>query len=171
MIPDVGAEVPRETDRLGTGAKLDWFQKAAHDCVVELTTDPAAELRGARLRVTRPRVAVLAEVHAHPHADVDTIASGARRRLGKLSTQAVYDVLRQLTAARLIRRIEPAGSPARFETRVGDNHHHVVCRICGAITDVDCATGEAPCLEARHDGGYLIDEAEVTYWGRCPACQ
>jgi Fur family ferric uptake transcriptional regulator len=102
---------------------------------------------------------------------VDTLASHVRSRLGSVSTQAVYDVLRALTQAGVIRRIEPAGSPARFEARVGDNHHHVVCRTCGEVADIDCATGSAPCLEASDTKGYAIDEAEVTYWGTCPACQ
>jgi Fur family transcriptional regulator, stress-responsive regulator len=133
--------------------------------------DPVALLRGASMRVTAPRVAVLTQVHEHPHADVDTITSAVRAQLGSVSTQAVYDVLRALTDQGLLRRIEPAGSPARFEARVGDNHHHVVCRGCGAIGDVDCATGEAPCLEASNDNGFVIDEADVTYWGTCPACQ
>jgi len=128
-------------------------------------------LREAGLRVTRPRVAVLSAVYAHPHADTDSISGAAREELGEVSTQAVYDVLRVLTAARLVRRIEPAGSVARYESRVGDNHHHVVCRSCGAIADVDCAVGHAPCLSASHDHGYEIDEAEVVYWGRCPECQ
>lgn len=128
-------------------------------------------LREAGLRVTQPRLAVLAEVHEYPHADVDAIAAGARERIGSLSTQAVYDVLYALTEAGLLRRIEPAGSPVRFELQTGDNHHHVVCRSCGAIVDVDCATGRAPCLHADGDTGYLIDEAEVTFWGTCPTCQ
>jgi Fur family transcriptional regulator, stress-responsive regulator len=132
---------------------------------------PEERLRQVSLRVTRPRVAVLAEVSAHPHADVDTLIAGVRSRLGSVSTQAVYDVLRALAGADLIRRIEPAGSPARFEARVGDNHHHVVCRGCGEIADIDCATGSAPCLEASNTNGFIIDEAEVTYWGVCPACQ
>jgi Fur family transcriptional regulator, stress-responsive regulator len=127
-------------------------------------------LRGADLRVTRPRVAVLTAVHEHPHADTDQIIGVAREELGELSHQAVYDVLRALTAAGLVRRIEPAGSVARYESRVGDNHHHIVCRSCGAIADVDCAVGETPCLTASDDNGYSIDEAEVVYWGRCPAC-
>lgn len=127
-------------------------------------------LRQVSLRVTRPRVAVLAAVYDHPHADTDSIVGVVRDDLGDVSTQAVYDVLRALTAAGLVRRIEPAGSVARYESRVGDNHHHVVCRSCGAIADVDCAVGEAPCLEAAHDHGYEIDEAEVVYWGHCPAC-
>jgi Fur family ferric uptake transcriptional regulator len=133
--------------------------------------DGANRLRAANLRVTRPRLAVLAEVHENPHADVELLARGARARLGKVSTQAVYDVLHSLVAAGLVRRIEPAGSPARFEARVGDNHHHVVCRGCGAVADVDCATGHAPCLNASNDAGFIIDEAEVTYWGLCPDCR
>jgi Fur family ferric uptake transcriptional regulator len=135
------------------------------------TPDEArAALRGAALRVTRPRVAVLMAVHAHPHADTDAIAGAVRRTTGGVSTQAVYDVLHALTAAGLVRRIEPAGSVARYEARVGDNHHHVVCRACGAIADVDCAVGHAPCLTASDDQGFRIDEAEVVYWGLCPAC-
>lgn len=128
-------------------------------------------LRAARLRVTRPRVAVLTELSEHPHADVEEIAAGARRRLGSLSTQAVYDVLYALTEAGLLRRVEPAGSPVRFEIQTGDNHHHVVCRMCGAIVDVECATAHAPCLRTYADTGYDIDEAEVTFWGTCPSCQ
>ncbi|HET8614675.1 MAG TPA: Fur family transcriptional regulator [Actinomycetales bacterium] len=133
--------------------------------------DGTSMLRAANLRVTQPRLAVLAEVAENPHADVDQLARGARTRLGKVSTQAVYDVLHSLVSAGLVRRIEPAGSPARFEARVGDNHHHVVCRECGAVADVDCATGSAPCLDTSNDAGYLIDEAEVTYWGLCPRCR
>jgi Fur family transcriptional regulator, stress-responsive regulator len=127
-------------------------------------------LRDAGLRITGPRVAVLKALHAHPHADTDTLADAARTELGTVSTQAVYDVLRALTDAGLARRIEPAGSPARFELRVGDNHHHVVCRRCGTIADVDCAVGHAPCLAASDDHGFSIDEAEVTYWGLCSTC-
>jgi Fur family ferric uptake transcriptional regulator len=127
-------------------------------------------LRGADLRVTRPRVAALTAVHRHAHADTNTIVDAVRADLGEVSTQAVYDVLRALTEAGLVRRIEPAGSPARYESRTGDNHHHVVCRSCGAIADVDCATGAAPCLTASHANGFVIDEAEVTYWGLCPEC-
>jgi Fur family ferric uptake transcriptional regulator len=127
-------------------------------------------LRGAALRVTRPRLAVLTVVHAHPHADTDSIIGAVRREFPKVSHQAVYDVLRALTAAGLVRRIQPSGSVARYESRVGDNHHHVVCRSCGAIADVDCAVGETPCLTASDDQGFSIDEAEVTYWGVCPDC-
>ncbi|WP_281181047.1 Fur family transcriptional regulator [Micromonospora rhizosphaerae] len=127
-------------------------------------------LRGAALRVTRPRLAVLTAVHAHPHADTVSIFGAVRRELPEVSHQAVYDVLRALTAAGLLRRIEPSGSAARYESRVGDNHHHVVCRSCGAIADVDCAVGEAPCLAESDSQGFRIDEAEVTYWGVCPEC-
>lgn len=128
-------------------------------------------LRMVGLRVTRPRLAVLAEVASHPHADVETIATGTRTRLGSVSTQAVYDVVHALTDAGLLRRIEPAGSSARFELETGDNHHHLVCRTCHRIVDVACAVGRAPCLRASDDSGYLVDEAEVTYWGRCADCQ
>jgi Fur family transcriptional regulator, stress-responsive regulator len=127
-------------------------------------------LRGAALRVTRPRIAVLAAVHDHPHADTDSIIGVVRENLGEVSHQAVYDVLRALTSAGLLRRIQPPGSVARYEARVGDNHHHLVCRSCGAIADVDCAVGLTPCLTAADDAGYEVDEAEVIYWGRCPDC-
>ena len=143
-----------------------------------MTTAPDYEqmLRRADLRVTRPRLAVLGAVHALPHADTDAIisavrADGADNGLGgDVSHQAVYDVLRALTAAGLIRRIQPSGSVSRYEARVGDNHHHLVCRSCGAISDVDCAVGEMPCLTAADDQGFVIDEAEVIYWGTCPDC-
>jgi Fur family ferric uptake transcriptional regulator len=138
---------------------------------VPTRTDFAPALRGVALRVTRPRLAVLAAVQAHPHADTDSIIRAVRSDLGEASHQAVYDVLRALTVAGLVRRIEPAGSVARYELRVGDNHHHVVCRSCGTIGDVDCAVNETPCLEASDPQGFTIDEAEVTYWGLCPACQ
>jgi Fur family transcriptional regulator, stress-responsive regulator len=137
---------------------------------VSASFDAEPLLREARLRVTRPRLAVLVAVHQHPHSDTDSIIRVVRRDLADVSTQAVYDVLRALTGAGLVRRIEPAGSAARYESRTGDNHHHLVCRSCGDICDVDCAVGDAPCLTASHDHGYSIDEAEVTYWGRCPAC-
>ena len=134
------------------------------------TTGFEQMLREAALRVTRPRVAVLSAVHAHPHADTDRIIDAVRRDLHEVSHQAVYDVLRALTGAGLIRRIQPSNSVARYESRVGDNHHHVVCRDCGTIADVDCAVGETPCLTASHDHGFAIDEAEVIYWGRCATC-
>jgi Fur family transcriptional regulator, stress-responsive regulator len=137
---------------------------------VPTTSDFERMLRGASLRVTGPRVAVLAAVHDHPHADTDSIIGVVRENLGVVSHQAVYDVLRVLTAAGLVRRFQPMGSVARYEARVGDNHHHVVCRSCGAIGDVDCAVGYAPCLRAADDAGYEIGEAEVIYWGRCPEC-
>jgi Fur family ferric uptake transcriptional regulator len=127
-------------------------------------------LRGAGLRVTRPRIAALTAVHDHPHAETSTIVGAVRADLGEVSVQAVYDVLRALTDAGLLRRIEPAGSVARYESRVDDNHHHLICRSCGAIADVDCATGATPCLTASEDHGFEIDEAEVIYWGRCPDC-
>lgn len=130
-----------------------------------------AALRDADLRVTAPRVAVLAEMADGKHVTADQVAVAVRGRLGTISTQAVYDVLGALTRAGLLRRIEPAGSPARYETRVGDNHHHVVCRSCGAIADVDCVVGEPPCLSPASAGGFVIDEAEVTFWGLCPDCQ
>jgi Fe2+ or Zn2+ uptake regulation protein len=127
-------------------------------------------LREAALRVTRPRVAVLGAVHAHPHADTDTIIGAVRRELPDVSHQTVYDSLHTLSATGLVRRIQPSGSVARYESRTGDNHHHVVCRSCGVIADVDCAVGHAPCLAASDDHGFVVDEAEVVYWGTCPAC-
>ncbi|MBM6546594.1 transcriptional repressor [Janibacter sp. YIM B02568] len=130
----------------------------------------AAVLRERALRVTAPRIAVLGELSANPHADVDSITRGARGRLGSVSTQTVYDVLAALGQAGLVRRFEPAGHPARYELELGDNHHHLVCRTCGEMLDVECAPGAAPCLEAADDHGFAIDEAEVIYWGTCPAC-
>lgn len=127
-------------------------------------------LRTTGLRVTRPRVAVLSAVDAQPHADTESVIRAVRGDLGEVSHQAVYDVLKALTRVGLLRRIQPSGSVARYEARVGDNHHHVVCRSCGAIADVDCAAGAAPCLDASDDQGFAIDEAEVIYWGRCPDC-
>ena len=127
-------------------------------------------LRSAGLRVTRPRIAVLGAVHSHPHADTESIIGAVRGDLPEVSHQAVYDSLHTLTAAGLVRRIQPTGSVARYESRVNDNHHHVVCRSCGAIADVDCAVGHAPCLTASDDSGFVVDEAEVIYWGRCPSC-
>ncbi|WP_439651144.1 Fur family transcriptional regulator [Nocardia panacis] len=127
-------------------------------------------LRGASLRVTAPRMAVLTAVHNHPHSDTDSIIGLVRAALDTVSHQAVYDVLRALTGAGLLRRIQPSGSVARYETRVGDNHHHLVCRSCGVIADVDCAVGAAPCLTASDTRGFSVEEAEVIYWGLCPAC-
>jgi Fur family ferric uptake transcriptional regulator len=134
--------------------------------------DFPAKLRGADLRVTRPRLAVLENVHRLPHADTESILTAVRTELPDVSRQAIYDVLGALTTARLVRRIQPSGSVARYESRV-DNHHHVVCRTCGSIGDVDCAVGEAPCLTAADSDatdGFVFDEAEVIYWGQCPEC-
>jgi Fur family transcriptional regulator, stress-responsive regulator len=128
-------------------------------------------VRGANLHVTRPRIAVLSAVYEHPHSDTESIIGVVREDLGAVSHQAVYDVLRALTAAGLVRRIQPAGSVARYEARISDNHHHVVCRSCGAIADVDCAVGYTPCLVPANDSGFEVGEAEVIYWGRCPECQ
>ena len=134
------------------------------------TPTTAEELRGAGLRVTAARVALLETVRQGDHLGVEAIASGVRDRVGHISLQAVYEALHALTTAGLVRRIEPPGSPARFEGRVGDNHHHLVCRSCAAVLDVDCAVGHAPCLTASDDRGFAIDEAEVIYWGLCPDC-
>lgn len=135
------------------------------------TLDYEQLLRGADLRVTKPRLAVLTAVYDHPHADTHSLIDEVRDDLGEVSPQAVYDVLRALTDAQLVRRIEPAGSVARYESRVGDNHHHIICRGCGTIADVDCAVGETPCLTASERHGFTIDEAEVIYWGTCPSCR
>jgi Fur family ferric uptake transcriptional regulator len=132
--------------------------------------DSEAMLRSASLRATRQRVAVLDAVSVHPHADTESVIGAVREREPSVSHQAVYDALAALTIAGLVRRIQPSGSVARYETRVADNHHHVVCRSCGAIADVDCATGDTPCLTASDTHGFSIDEAEVIYWGTCPAC-
>ncbi len=149
---------------------LDSFKKTRQTANVPSPPDVEHLLRGASLRVTRPRVAVLAAVQERPHASTDTIIEVVREDLGEVSHQAVYDVLRALTTVGLLRRIQPSGSVARYESRVGDNHHHVVCRSCGAIADVDCAVAETPCLTASDDHGFVIDEAEVVYWGTCPQC-
>ena len=129
-----------------------------------------AALRSAGLRITAPRRAVLAWLTGHPHATVDMIGAGVRRRLPRVSTQAIYDVLAACTEAGLVRRIELSGHPARFERRVGDNHHHVVCRNCGRTEDVDCVIGAKPCLTQGNDHDFLVDEAEVVFWGLCPSC-
>lgn len=138
------------------------------------TPDYANLLRSVDLRVTRPRVAVLTAVEANAHADTDTIIRAVRQELPDVSHQAVYDSLNALTAVGLLRRIQPSGSVSRYESRVGDNHHHIVCRACGEIADIDCAVGDAPCLAPSDpDGaldGYVLDEAEVIYWGLCPEC-
>ena len=137
-------------------------------------TDYTGQLRLAGLRVTRPRLAVLEAVRDRPHADTETIFSAVRLELPDVSRQAVYDVLNALTAVGLVRRIQPSGSVVRYESRVGDNHHHLVCRSCGVIADIDCAVGEAPCLTPSDESnvldGFVLDEAEVIYWGLCPDC-
>jgi Fur family ferric uptake transcriptional regulator len=133
--------------------------------------DPGVRLRDAGLRVTAPRVAVLKALLAHPHSTADDIAGQAREELGSVSTQAVYDVLRACVGAGLVRRIEPAGLSTLYETRTGDNHHHLVCRQCGAVVDVDCVIGEAPCLEPSDVAGFDLDESEVVFWGTCPNCR
>jgi Fur family ferric uptake transcriptional regulator len=135
-----------------------------------MAEDFPQRLRDAGLRVTRPRLAVLEALTDLAHADTESVIGAVREELPDVSHQAVYDSLRALTTAGLTRRIQPNGSVARYEVRVGDNHHHLVCRACGAITDVDCAVGHVPCLTAADDHGYAIDEAEVIYWGTCPAC-
>ncbi|WP_122982256.1 Fur family transcriptional regulator [Actinoplanes teichomyceticus] len=135
-----------------------------------MTAGFEAQLRAVSLRVTRPRLAVLTALRDHPHIDTDTVIALVREDLPSVSHQAVYDVLRALTDTGLVRRIQPAGATARYEMRVRDNHHHVVCRSCGAIADVDCAVGHAPCLTASDDYGFLVDEAEVVFWGTCPDC-
>lgn len=139
--------------------------------VVMTPAEHEEALRTRGLRVTATRLAVLAAVADHPHATTDTILGEVRHTLGTASTQAVYDVLAALTQAELLHRIEPAGHPARYERRVGDNHHHLVCRTCGTVADVDCAVGHAPCLRPADDHGFAVDEAEVIYWGLCPTCQ
>jgi Fe2+ or Zn2+ uptake regulation protein len=132
--------------------------------------DPSELLRQRGLRVTVQRLAVLRAVSESPHVTADVVAETVRSKIGSISVQAVYDALGVLTANGLLRRIQPAGSPARYEARVGDNHHHLICRVCERMVDVDCAVGESPCLTAAEDFGYEIDEAEVIYWGRCPEC-
>ncbi len=131
----------------------------------------SSRLRQAGLRVTAPRQSVLQWLAGQPHATVEQIRAGVEQQLGSVSTQTIYDVLAACTDAGLVRRIEPAGHPARFERRTGDNHHHVVCRCCGRTDDVDCAVNLRPCLSPSEEHGYLIDEAEVVFWGTCPACQ
>jgi Fe2+ or Zn2+ uptake regulation protein len=138
--------------------------------VHRMTSDFETQLRAVSLRVTRPRLAVLAALRDHPHVDTDTVIALVRADHPTVSHQAVYDVLRALADAGLVRRIQPAGAIARYESRVGDNHHHVVCRSCGAIADIDCAVGYSPCLTASDDHGFTVDEAEIVYWGTCPDC-
>lgn len=133
--------------------------------------EPAELLREHGVQITAQRLAIMRVVGARPHATADEIAEQVRGELGTISRQAVYDALKLLVEKRLLRRIQPAGSPALYEDRVGDNHHHVICRQCGQTTDVDCAVGDAPCLKVATDSGYEIDEAEVIYWGTCPQCR
>ena len=135
-----------------------------------MSSDAADLLRQHGIQVTAQRLAVLRAVSGHPHITADAVAEAVRAEIGAISVQSVYDALAVLSAQGLIRRIQPAGSPARFEDRVGDNHHHLICRICGRVVDVECAVGSAPCLAASDDRGYEIDEAEIAYWGRCPDC-
>jgi Fur family ferric uptake transcriptional regulator len=135
-----------------------------------VTADPAALLRERGIQVTAQRLAVLRAVSAEPHVAADRVADLVRAEIGAISLQSVYDALSLLVAEGLIRRIQPSGSPARFEDRVGDNHHHLICRVCGRVVDVACAVGSAPCLTAADHNGYEIDEAEIAYWGRCPDC-
>ena len=135
-----------------------------------MAIDPADLLRQHGIQVTAQRLAVLRTVARHPHTTADAVADAVRTEIGAISLQSVYDALSVLAAEGLIRRIQPAGSPARFEDRVNDNHHHLICRACGRMVDVDCAAGSAPCLTAADHRGYEIDEAEVVYWGRCPEC-
>jgi Fur family transcriptional regulator, stress-responsive regulator len=135
-----------------------------------LAIDPTDLLREHGIQVTAQRLAVLRAVGQQPHITADGVAEAVRTEIGAISLQSVYDTLALLAAEGLIRRIQPAGSPARFEDRVRDNHHHLICRICGSVVDVDCSVGSAPCLTAADDMGYEIDEAEVAYWGRCPNC-
>ena len=134
-------------------------------------SDPATVLREHGIPVTAQRIAVMRAVSGRPHATADDISTDVRTEIGTISKQAVYDALGMLSEKGLIRRIQPANSPARYEDRVGDNHHHLICRNCGETVDVDCAVGERPCLTASDDAGFIIDEAEVIYWGTCPACQ
>ena len=136
-----------------------------------MSSDPATLLRQHGIQVTAQRLAVLRAVAGQPHITADGVAEAVRAEIGAISLQSVYDALGLLVGEGLVRRIQPAGSPARFEDRVGDNHHHLICRVCGSVVDVDCAVGSSPCLDAADDRGYQIDEAEIAYWGRCPDCQ
>ena len=154
-----------------TGIALDYVLEVRRKGVNRSREAFVQALRAAGLRATPPRLAVLTALSRQPHADTDSVIRHARAELGTVSTQAVYNVLAALVEAGLVRRIQPAGSVALYELRVGDNHHHIVCRTCGAVADVDCAVRRQPCLTPLETHGYLLDEAEVTYWGTCPACQ
>lgn len=136
----------------------------------DATLEPTAQLRSVGLRVTAPRVAVLTAVAAQPHSDADEVAAVVRSHIGSVSTQAVYDVLRACVGAGLLRRIEPAGSSALYESRTGDNHHHLVCRVCTTVVDVDCVVGRSPCLEPSDSHGFVVEEAEIVFWGLCSDC-
>ncbi|ACY19801.1 ferric-uptake regulator [Gordonia bronchialis DSM 43247] len=151
--------------------KLDIFQFRFYSGVMLDRKELHRQLREAGLRVTAPRVAVLEILDEHPHSTADFVAAGVRENLGGVSTQTVYDVLRSCTERGLLRRIEPAGSAVRYETRTDDNHHHLICRTCGEIVDIDCVDGRSPCLTPDRDHGYRVDEAEVIFWGECAACQ
>jgi Fe2+ or Zn2+ uptake regulation protein len=170
-IPKRGGNGHYFQKRVGTnGVYLDLIQITWHNRAVDV--DVKELLRKASLRLTAPRLAVLDVVELEgKHRDAEFIAAAARRRLGSVSRQSVYDNLNALVAAGIIRRIEPAGRPALYETRVGDNHHHLICRRCQATVDIDCAVGDSPCLQPSDDHGFVIDEAEVVYWGLCPSCQ
>ena len=159
-------------DAQGCRRDLDSVQDLRHNAIVtrETFADHAVVLRQHGVQVTAQRLAVLRAVIDRPHSSADDIDGVVRAELGAVSRQAVYDALGVLTDRGLLRRIQPAGSPARYEDRVGDNHHHLICRTCGRMVDVDCAVGYTPCLSAADDSGYEVDEAEVIYWGRCPAC-
>ncbi len=165
---------PARVSSFCVAPSLDLLASGVRQCMRMLdigSPDPAATLRRVGLRVTASRLAVLTALAAGaPHSSVDAVVSAVRARLGDGSAQTVYNVLRTLTDVGLVRRIEPAGRPGLYELRIGDNHHHIVCRRCDAIADVDCAVGDPPCLTAADDSGYAIDEAEVIYWGRCPEC-
>ena len=166
----VAAEAAGDTSSPFSGIVLVYARVLGHTGNVQTTRDHEQELRAASLRVTRPRLAVLAAVHQHPHADTESIIAAVRETVPDVSHQTVYDSLRTLHEVGLVRRIQPAGTLARYEARVGDNHHHLVCRQCNAIVDVDCARGEVPCLDPDDDHGFHVDEAEVIYWGLCPSC-
>ena len=154
-------------------ASFDRVQNWTHsaDVPAEASADPASLLREHGVQVTAQRLAVMRAVSSRPHSTADRIEELVRTEIGAISRQAVYDALGTLTDKGLIRRIQPARSPARYEDRVDDNHHHLVCRGCGITVDVDCATGSAPCLQPDSVHGFSVDEAEIVFWGRCPACQ
>lgn len=163
---------PRRRERQ---AFLDSFKCRRHSVAVSETTqdhgqDSSAALRSSSLRVTKQRSAVLDAVWDHPHADTETVINSVRERLPSVSHQAVYDSLHTLTEVGLVRCIQPSGSVARYERRIGDNHHHLVCRSCNLIVDVDCTIGQAPCLTPSHDSGFIVEQAEITFWGLCPEC-